>query len=72
MKESEYEESKATVEDLRQRLDQEFSISKKSDIAQTPKLREKSPSFYGDLDESHISRHDASSHTTNNSVINTR
>lgn len=53
VRESDYEESKATVEDLRHRLDQEFSI-KKSDVAHTPKQREKSPSFYDDIDESNI------------------
>lgn len=47
VKELEYEEtSKATVESYKRRLDSEFSL-KQDYTKQTPKLREKSPSFYG-------------------------
>lgn len=72
VKESEYEESKATVEDLRQRLDQEFSI-KKSEVTRTPQLRERSPSFYDDIDDSRISKRDVTAtEMSHNSVIDSR
>lgn len=71
VKESELEESKVTVEDLRQRLDQEFSIKKSSQVDQTPKIREKSPSFY-DVDESLISKRDAIVSLYSNSVTDTQ
>ena len=69
VKESDYEESKATVEDFRQRLDEEFSL-KRSEAKQTPKMREKSPSFY-DVDESQISRRELNTSLSQTSDIKT-